>query len=76
MNSEHEVAGLPRNDVGHDYGCCCPVNCEKVYGVVDEMRDAVFRDDAHDLSLCIVGSGLPSHVPEEGHQLVPLWECE
>jgi hypothetical protein len=40
------------------------------------MRDTVFRDDAHDLSLCIVGSGSPSHVPQEGHQLVPLWECE
>ena len=63
-------------DVGHDYYCCSAFYCVKVYGVVDEVCDAVFRDDAHDLSLCIVGSGLPSHVPEEEHQLVPLWECE
>ena len=40
------------------------------------MRNTVFRDDAHDVSLCKVGGGLPRHAAQEGHQLVPLRKCE
>ena len=42
----------------------------------DGIHHAVFRDVAHDLSLCIVGGGLPRHAAQEGRQLVPLRKCE
>lgn len=57
---------LAGRHVGHDDGGFPAFHGEQICRVVGKVRNTVFRDDAHDLSLCIVGGGLPHHAAQEG----------
>ena len=75
-HAEHEVPRLAGRHVGHHDRRRAADDGEQICRVVGKVRNAVFRDDAHDLSLCIVGGRLPRHAAQEGRQLVPLLKCD